>query len=146
MRRRQLNPIGILRPCGLGILPNVIDGRPTSDALAGFFFFSFFLSFFFSPVCSLARGVLRAFKRFASIPCHRTPNPPTSTFGPTQPRLYDRTIVPIMAHEPLYGSCSCGRNHYRVSIPDDVTEHAHVYFDSSRDNRSYHSSHTSNPI
>ncbi|KAJ6160491.1 hypothetical protein N7470_003887 [Penicillium chermesinum] len=40
-----------------------------------------------------------------------------------------------MSHEALYGTCSCGRNHYRVSIPDDVTEHAHVYFDSSRDNR-----------
>jgi hypothetical protein len=40
-----------------------------------------------------------------------------------------------MAHEPLHGSCSCGRNEYSVQIPEDVTEHAEVYFDTSRDNR-----------
>ncbi|KAJ5088665.1 Glutathione-dependent formaldehyde-activating enzyme/centromere protein V [Penicillium angulare] len=43
-----------------------------------------------------------------------------------------------MAHEPLHGSCSCGRNEYKIDIPDDVTEHAQVYFDSSRDNRRFH--------
>ncbi|KAJ5089251.1 hypothetical protein N7532_007935 [Penicillium argentinense] len=43
-----------------------------------------------------------------------------------------------MAHEPLHGSCSCGRNQYRITIPDDVTDHAEVYFDSSRDNRRFH--------
>ncbi|KAJ6078551.1 hypothetical protein N7467_008304 [Penicillium canescens] len=43
-----------------------------------------------------------------------------------------------MAYEPLRGSCSCGRNEYQVNIPDDVTEHAEVYFDSSRDNRRFH--------
>ncbi|KAJ5682784.1 hypothetical protein N7462_005949 [Penicillium macrosclerotiorum] len=43
-----------------------------------------------------------------------------------------------MAHEPLHGSCSCGRNQYRIQIPDDVTDHAQVYFDSSRDNRRLH--------
>ncbi|KAJ5642159.1 hypothetical protein N7490_006159 [Penicillium lividum] len=43
-----------------------------------------------------------------------------------------------MGHEPLHGSCSCGRNEYQILIPDDVTEHAQVYFDSSRDNRRFH--------
>jgi hypothetical protein len=42
-----------------------------------------------------------------------------------------------MAHESLHGSCSCGRNQYRISIPEDVTDHAEVYFDSSRENRKY---------
>lgn len=40
-----------------------------------------------------------------------------------------------MAHDPLHGACSCGRNQYSIQIPDDVIEHAEVYFDSSRDNR-----------
>ncbi|KAJ5204857.1 uncharacterized protein N7498_005736 [Penicillium cinerascens] len=40
-----------------------------------------------------------------------------------------------MTHEPLHGSCSCGRNEYSIQIPEDVTEHAEVYFDTSRDNR-----------
>ncbi|CAG8385324.1 unnamed protein product [Penicillium salamii] len=43
-----------------------------------------------------------------------------------------------MACEPLRGSCSCGRNEYQINIPDDVTDHAEVYFDSSRDNRRFH--------
>ncbi|KAJ5912469.1 Glutathione-dependent formaldehyde-activating enzyme/centromere protein V [Penicillium tannophilum] len=43
-----------------------------------------------------------------------------------------------MGHEPLHGSCSCGRNEYQIIIPDDVTDHASVYFDSSRDNRRFH--------
>ncbi|KAJ5614661.1 Glutathione-dependent formaldehyde-activating enzyme/centromere protein V [Penicillium herquei] len=42
-----------------------------------------------------------------------------------------------MPHEPLHGSCSCGRNHYQIQIPDDVTDHASVYFDSSRDSRRF---------
>ncbi|EKV09254.1 Glutathione-dependent formaldehyde-activating enzyme/centromere protein V [Penicillium digitatum] len=43
-----------------------------------------------------------------------------------------------MAFNPLRGSCSCGRNEYQIHIPDDVTTHAEVYFDSSRDNRRFH--------
>ncbi|OQD78382.1 hypothetical protein PENDEC_c001G00941 [Penicillium decumbens] len=43
-----------------------------------------------------------------------------------------------MAHEPLHGSCSCGRNEYSIQIPENVTERAEVYFDSSRDNRRFH--------
>ncbi|KGO74063.1 Glutathione-dependent formaldehyde-activating enzyme/centromere protein V [Penicillium italicum] len=43
-----------------------------------------------------------------------------------------------MAFDPLHGSCSCGRNEYQINIPDDVTDHAEVYFDSSRDNRRLH--------
>ncbi|CAG8097077.1 unnamed protein product [Penicillium olsonii] len=43
-----------------------------------------------------------------------------------------------MTCEPLRGSCSCGRNEYQINIPDDVTDHAEVYFDSSRDNRRFH--------
>ncbi|KAJ5091255.1 Glutathione-dependent formaldehyde-activating enzyme/centromere protein V [Penicillium alfredii] len=43
-----------------------------------------------------------------------------------------------MVYEPLHGSCSCGRNNYQITIPDDVTDHAEVYFDSSRDNRRFH--------
>ncbi|KAL2871881.1 uncharacterized protein BJX67DRAFT_340876 [Aspergillus lucknowensis] len=38
-------------------------------------------------------------------------------------------------HEPLHGSCLCGRNEYLIRIPDNVTDHAHVYFDTGRDNR-----------
>ncbi|RDW90174.1 uncharacterized protein DSM5745_01949 [Aspergillus mulundensis] len=37
--------------------------------------------------------------------------------------------------EPLRGSCMCGRNQYLIRIPDDVTDHAQVYFDAGRDNR-----------
>lgn len=37
--------------------------------------------------------------------------------------------------EPLRGSCSCGRNQYLIQIPENVTDHAHVYFDASRGNR-----------
>ncbi|KAJ5858654.1 hypothetical protein N7534_003931 [Penicillium rubens] len=43
-----------------------------------------------------------------------------------------------MAFDPLRGSCSCGRIEYQINIPDDVTDHAEVYFDSSRDNRRFH--------
>ncbi|KXG46368.1 Glutathione-dependent formaldehyde-activating enzyme/centromere protein V [Penicillium griseofulvum] len=43
-----------------------------------------------------------------------------------------------MEFEPLRGSCSCGRNAYQINIPDDVQDHAQVYFDSSRDNRLFH--------
>ncbi|KKK22534.1 hypothetical protein P175DRAFT_0529984 [Aspergillus ochraceoroseus IBT 24754] len=41
-------------------------------------------------------------------------------------------------HEPLHGSCHCGRNQYLIRIPDDVTEHARIYFDSGRDNRRFY--------
>ncbi|KAJ5625058.1 hypothetical protein N7510_001367 [Penicillium lagena] len=44
----------------------------------------------------------------------------------------------MASHEHLRGACSCGRNQYRIEIPNDATEHAHVYFDSSRDNRRFH--------
>lgn len=37
--------------------------------------------------------------------------------------------------EPLHGSCSCGRNRYLIRIPEDVTDHARIYFDTSSDNR-----------
>lgn len=40
--------------------------------------------------------------------------------------------------EPLRGSCSCGRNRYLIRIPEDVTDHARIYFDSSSDNRRHH--------
>ncbi|KAF7171873.1 hypothetical protein CNMCM5623_004178 [Aspergillus felis] len=36
---------------------------------------------------------------------------------------------------PLRGSCLCGRNQYSIDIPDNVTDHALIYFDSSRDHR-----------
>ncbi|RMJ23554.1 hypothetical protein PHISP_05565 [Aspergillus sp. HF37] len=42
------------------------------------------------------------------------------------------------AREPLRGSCSCGRNQYLIQIPENVTDHAHVYFDASRGNRRLH--------
>ncbi|KAL2822312.1 hypothetical protein BDW59DRAFT_149468 [Aspergillus cavernicola] len=38
-------------------------------------------------------------------------------------------------HKPLQGSCLCGRNEYLIRIPDDVTDHARVYFDTGRDHR-----------
>ncbi|KAL4913506.1 hypothetical protein BDW62DRAFT_214160 [Aspergillus aurantiobrunneus] len=37
--------------------------------------------------------------------------------------------------EPLHGSCMCGRNQYLIRIPDNVTDHARVYFDAGRDHR-----------
>jgi hypothetical protein len=40
-----------------------------------------------------------------------------------------------MAHETLQGSCSCGRNEYTIQIPDDVADHALIYFDTGRDSR-----------
>ncbi|KAJ5131359.1 Glutathione-dependent formaldehyde-activating enzyme/centromere protein V [Penicillium bovifimosum] len=43
-----------------------------------------------------------------------------------------------MALEPLRGSCSCGRNAYQINIPDDVTDHAEVYFDNGRDSCRLH--------
>ncbi|PLN78990.1 hypothetical protein BDW42DRAFT_135565 [Aspergillus taichungensis] len=39
------------------------------------------------------------------------------------------------ALDPLHGSCLCGRNQYTINIPEDVTDHAQIYFDDSRDNR-----------
>jgi hypothetical protein len=42
-----------------------------------------------------------------------------------------------MTHEPLNGSCSCGRNEYTIQIPDDVADHAQIYFDTGRDSREY---------
>ncbi|OOQ87769.1 hypothetical protein PEBR_16448 [Penicillium brasilianum] len=42
-----------------------------------------------------------------------------------------------MAYEPLHGSCSCGRNEYIIQIPDDVADHAQIYFDSGRDSRQF---------
>ncbi|KAJ5491358.1 hypothetical protein N7539_002925 [Penicillium diatomitis] len=40
-----------------------------------------------------------------------------------------------MIHEPLHGSCSCGRNEYTIQVPEDVADHAQVYFDTGRDSR-----------
>ncbi|PYH96728.1 hypothetical protein BO71DRAFT_374792 [Aspergillus ellipticus CBS 707.79] len=42
--------------------------------------------------------------------------------------------------EPLRGSCQCGRNQYQIRLPDNVTDHAYVYFDTTRDNRRFHAS------
>lgn len=36
---------------------------------------------------------------------------------------------------PLRGSCSCGRNHYAIVLPENVGEEAYVYFDDSTENR-----------
>ncbi|GFF46743.1 hypothetical protein IFM61606_02661 [Aspergillus udagawae] len=41
----------------------------------------------------------------------------------------------MSTHAPLRGSCLCGRNQYSIDIPDNVIDHAHIYFDSSRDQR-----------
>ncbi|PYH45709.1 uncharacterized protein BP01DRAFT_391479 [Aspergillus saccharolyticus JOP 1030-1] len=43
-------------------------------------------------------------------------------------------------HVPLRGSCQCGRNQYLIRLPENVSDHAHVYFDSSQDNRRFHGS------
>ncbi|KAF7595344.1 hypothetical protein BBP40_006593 [Aspergillus hancockii] len=40
--------------------------------------------------------------------------------------------------QPLHGSCHCGRNQYIIQLPEDVSEHAEIYFDSSRDSRRIH--------
>jgi hypothetical protein len=37
--------------------------------------------------------------------------------------------------QPLRGSCHCGRNQYIIQLPEDVSDHADIYFDSSRDSR-----------
>ncbi|KAE8149420.1 hypothetical protein BDV25DRAFT_156335 [Aspergillus avenaceus] len=44
----------------------------------------------------------------------------------------------MTAREPLRGSCHCGRNQYIIQLPEDVSEHADIYFDSSRDSRRLH--------
>ncbi|KAH8434206.1 uncharacterized protein LDX57_011845 [Aspergillus melleus] len=44
----------------------------------------------------------------------------------------------MASNEPLHGACLCGRNQYQIHIPDNVTEHAEIYFDSGRDNRRIH--------
>ncbi|KAL4893770.1 hypothetical protein BDV59DRAFT_177117 [Aspergillus ambiguus] len=44
----------------------------------------------------------------------------------------------MATHEPLHGSCLCGRNQYIIRIPQDQSNDAQIYFDSSRDNRRFH--------
>ncbi|OOF95505.1 hypothetical protein ASPCADRAFT_207984 [Aspergillus carbonarius ITEM 5010] len=44
----------------------------------------------------------------------------------------------MTSHEHLRGSCHCGRNQYQIRLPENITDHAHVYFDTSRDNRRFH--------
>lgn len=44
----------------------------------------------------------------------------------------------MTSHEHLRGSCQCGRNQYQIRLPDDITDHAHVYLDTGRDNRTSH--------
>ncbi|GES62317.1 hypothetical protein ATEIFO6365_0005029400 [Aspergillus terreus] len=44
----------------------------------------------------------------------------------------------MTTHEPLHGSCLCGRNQYIIRIPQDQTSDAQIYFDTSRDNRRFH--------
>ncbi|PLB48890.1 hypothetical protein P170DRAFT_436562 [Aspergillus steynii IBT 23096] len=44
----------------------------------------------------------------------------------------------MASHEPLHGGCLCGRNQYHIHIPNNVAEHAEIYFDSGRDNRRIH--------
>ncbi|KAJ5819208.1 hypothetical protein N7474_004799 [Penicillium riverlandense] len=44
----------------------------------------------------------------------------------------------MASHNRLRGACSCGRNQYRIEIPNDAIEDAQVYFDSSRDSRRFH--------
>ncbi|KAB8238306.1 uncharacterized protein BDW43DRAFT_261255 [Aspergillus alliaceus] len=44
----------------------------------------------------------------------------------------------MTSRQPLHGSCHCGRNQYAIQLPEDVSEHAEIYFDSSRDSRRIH--------
>ncbi|GLA65018.1 hypothetical protein AtubIFM54640_006755 [Aspergillus tubingensis] len=44
----------------------------------------------------------------------------------------------MTSHEHLRGSCQCGRNQYQIRLPEDITDHAHVYLDTGRDNRRFH--------
>ncbi|CAK37400.1 hypothetical protein CBS63078_5173 [Aspergillus niger] len=44
----------------------------------------------------------------------------------------------MASHEHLRGSCQCGRNQYQIRLSDNITDYAHVYFDTSRDNRRFH--------
>ena len=37
----------------------------------------------------------------------------------------------MSAVRPIQGACNCGRNVYVVSVPQDATEQALVYFDDS---------------
>lgn len=41
----------------------------------------------------------------------------------------------VLDRDLLQGSCSCGRNQYAIQIPEDVADHAQIYFDDSSDNR-----------
>ncbi|KAE8350130.1 hypothetical protein BDV28DRAFT_139747 [Aspergillus coremiiformis] len=44
----------------------------------------------------------------------------------------------MASREPLHGSCHCGRNQYIIQLPEDLSEQAKIYFDSSRDSRRIH--------
>ncbi|GAA86802.1 similar to An01g13960 [Aspergillus luchuensis IFO 4308] len=44
----------------------------------------------------------------------------------------------MTSHQHLRGSCQCGRNQYQIRLPDNITDHAHVYLDTGRDNRRFH--------
>ncbi|KAE8417434.1 hypothetical protein BDV36DRAFT_257071 [Aspergillus pseudocaelatus] len=44
----------------------------------------------------------------------------------------------MTSRQPLRGSCHCGRNQYVIQLPEDVSERAEIYFDSSRDSRRIH--------
>lgn len=50
------------------------------------------------------------------------------------------TLYRMSQHHPLHGGCSCGRNKYTVSIPNDAAEVAQVFFDSSAAHRTVHPS------
>lgn len=72
-------------------------------------------------------------KAVSSIPSSQAGNLLSSTLAQQYSVVsYNR---PTMAHQPLQGSCLCGRNEYTIQIPDDVADHAQIYFDTSRDSR-----------
>jgi hypothetical protein len=41
----------------------------------------------------------------------------------------------MSTRRPLRGSCGCGRNNYIIAVPENAADSAHVFFDSSSENR-----------
>lgn len=135
--------------------PHVIDEiQSFSMSFACFFFFFFVSRLFVNPLDSWTLCFIlgdypsiRVFSLSLLCCCIQSPigrsmissRPDRSTPAQHPGLLYNSSSMTTMSTstplEPLRGSCSCGRNQYLIRIPDDVTDHAEVYFDDSSDNR-----------
>lgn len=100
--------------------PSSLLGLPVVACQLGFFFF------FFSGFILIYDFILDRIDRHGVRRLH------------PRPLSYNSALTVKMSTsdlESLRGSCSCGRNQYFIRIPDDVADHARIYFDDSSDNR-----------